>query len=218
MKTITVQLYTFNELTAETQQKVIDDHRSFYVDFETWDDYLIEDFTKTLEGCGLKSPKIEYTGFGSQGDGLSFTSPDVNLIELMKQSGDDKKHPEFYRYIKDGLLSYDAYIERTNRRYSHENSVSLEIRRLENEVDRDDEPELYNEIDRYLDDDYCCPEKSNVTALEKNLNDFIQRTARSFYKQLWEEYFEITSDRYIREMFEENQYYYFTADGEIAES
>lgn len=214
MKTITVNLYNFEELSDEAQKKAINDMRDIHVNYFGWDDYIIEDFVNTLETYGLTDPKVEYTGFYSQGDGLSFTSPSVDLVKLMEQSGTDKTYPNFYKYIKDQSLDYECYIDRIERHYSHENSVILRIRNLDNLLDPDEQRTLCEKLDRYLDEDYLNPEESEITELERELNRFIQRTARAMYQQLQTEYEYLSSDENIIETIEANDYL-FTQDGNI---
>ena len=66
----TVNAYQFNELPEAIQEKVLND---FNVDPLYDHDPILEGMTEDLEAIGLEDIDIKYSGFWSQGDGLSFT-------------------------------------------------------------------------------------------------------------------------------------------------
>lgn len=71
MKTKTITLYSFKELSREAQKKALEKYRDINTpDF--WHDYIIDDEKETLATQGFEDAKIYYTGFWSQGDGASF--------------------------------------------------------------------------------------------------------------------------------------------------
>lgn len=92
----------FNELTTEQQNKVIEKY--YNINEDSWD-YIYEDlkseFIDKLETLGYSNIKIQYSGFYSQGDGLSFTA----------NHGDHE-------------------IYRINSRYSHSNTVMCDNEKL----------------------------------------------------------------------------------------
>ena len=69
MHTISINLYTFEELAPEVQRTVIERERYFNVDDSWWYKPIIEDWTAQLEQHGFEQVKILFSGFGSQGDG-----------------------------------------------------------------------------------------------------------------------------------------------------
>lgn len=73
MEEVKIKVYTLEELSDEVQQKVIDDHRDINID-HYW--YQVIDWEKQdeLKEKGYKNPSIDFTGFGSQGDGACFTA------------------------------------------------------------------------------------------------------------------------------------------------
>lgn len=92
----------FNEFDAETQDMIIRKYdRINEYSWEFVSDDLIKDFTGELESMGYSDIKIQYTGFYSQGDGLSFTA----------NHGNDR-------------------IYRTIHQYSHSNTVSCDNKEL----------------------------------------------------------------------------------------
>ena len=72
MKTVQIELFTFEELTPEVQKKVIEDNRYMNVEFFDWYHLIIENWTGKLEEAGYLEPEILFSGFCSQGDGASF--------------------------------------------------------------------------------------------------------------------------------------------------
>jgi len=47
-----------------------------------WSEYILEEGKKGLERIGFSDPEISFSGFGSQGDGASFTSKYLDLSEF----------------------------------------------------------------------------------------------------------------------------------------
>lgn len=92
----------FTELTVEQQNKVLEKY--YNINEDCWDyNYkdLESEFINKLETLGYSNIKIQYSGFYSQGDGLSFTA----------KHGDH----EIYRF---------------NYHYSHSNSVTSDNKDL----------------------------------------------------------------------------------------
>lgn len=79
-KTITV--YSFEELSANAQSRAISDYQQdpFYHD---WDEDTIDIIKEEAYEMGILDCNIQYSGFWSQGDGLSFTG---RLSELLAES------------------------------------------------------------------------------------------------------------------------------------
>jgi hypothetical protein len=86
MHTISINLYTFEELAPEVQKKVVERERYINVDDAYWYEPIIEDWTKELERRGFEQAKILFSGFGSQGDGACFTAT-VNIEQFLHAHG-----------------------------------------------------------------------------------------------------------------------------------
>lgn len=82
MKTIQLELFTFDELSDDAKQKAIkDDRNSDARDF--YYDYTIEHYQHALKFVGFEDVDISFSGFHSQGDGASFTANyDSSLIDI----------------------------------------------------------------------------------------------------------------------------------------
>lgn len=120
MKTKTIELFTFDELSETAKQNAIKQLWDINIDYE-WYECTIEEFKDQLYFAGFSNIKIDFSGFYSQGDGLSFTG-DFNNKNI------NKKADIYYQSIKD-FLQYIEHkhcyfnIERISSRYSHENTV-----------------------------------------------------------------------------------------------
>lgn len=82
MKTITLKLYSFNELAKEAKEKALTIYRDINTSFDWWDDEY-EDFVTLCSYLGIAVIKdsIKFSGFYSQGDGSGFSAK-VDLLKL----------------------------------------------------------------------------------------------------------------------------------------
>jgi len=83
MKTITIKLYSFNELDKEAKGKALTTYRDLNVNFDWWDDEF-EDFITLCSYMGIAviKDKITFRGFYAQGDGSGF-SAQVDILKLI---------------------------------------------------------------------------------------------------------------------------------------
>jgi hypothetical protein len=115
----TIQIFSFEELSPEAQEVALE---QFKLDIDrgvippSYDhDPIIEGITEDLNEMGIDNVDVRYTGFWSQGDGLSFTGEvgDVPLfIERLGLKIDKNSEINFVR---------------GSSRYSHENTVHTEL-------------------------------------------------------------------------------------------
>lgn len=130
MQTISVELFSVNELSEKARQKAIEKYRNYGdVDLTCTVEYIEE----ILTCLGFESPKISYTGFCSQGDGLSFTSDNwqykKGMLDSIKQATTNKDVLEWahclYSESKDTFFRLSFCVERISSRYSHSNTVTV---------------------------------------------------------------------------------------------
>ena len=123
----TIEIFSFEELTPGAQQVALEQFKND-VDYghvyPTYDhDPIIEGIKEELEDFGIESVDIQYSGFWSQGDGLSFTGKvhdNVRFNELLGLDIDPY-----------GRISFD----RKSSRYVHENTVETSL-----SINYEDEP------------------------------------------------------------------------------
>ena len=82
MKTIEINLYSFDELKPEVQKKVLDNLRDINTDHYWWDGEY-EAFTILCKLIGIEVEDIHFVLSYSQGDGASFKAS-IDLPELLK--------------------------------------------------------------------------------------------------------------------------------------
>lgn len=178
----TINLYAFSELSPNAQKRVIDHARDNDEDMMTqlWRDeeaFQIEQFTQQLNNQGLDDVEIKYTGFYSQGDGLSFTA-EVTDLSLFLQSIGVKDTPLLND--EDLLENLMVYIERApGSRYYHETTCGVRVYGQENCLDRNAASELSGLI------------HSNAESWRTGL-------CRRFYRELEKAYDQATSDEAIQ--------------------
>ena len=172
MKTVQIELFTFEELAPEVQKKVIEDNRYLNVEYFDWYHSIIEEWTAKLEEAGYMEPEILFSGFYSQGDGASFTCKSLNWNKIMvgKYAGLLEMANEYFT----GKVSRSPSI-----RYVHEKSTSVEI--YTNGATLTDEQDAL------------------VGELEKEIDAWMVETNKEIYRELESDYDFQTSDEVVRE-------------------
>lgn len=184
MKTVSIELFTFEELRPEVQMKVIEENRYMNVEHFDWYHSIIDDWTIKLEEAGYMEPEILFSGFSSQGDGASFTcdSLDWNKIMVGKYAGLLELANEYFT----------GKVSRSSNRYVHEKSTSVEI--YTNGATLTDEQDAL------------------VGELEEEINAWMVETNKTIYKELEADYDFQTSDDVVKECIINNEFL-FEKDG-----
>jgi hypothetical protein len=194
MHTISVNLYTFGELTPEAQHKVIERERYINVDSSFWYEPIIEDWTEELEHRGFEQVKILFSGFGSQGDGACFVAR-INIAAYLKAHNLADTYPLLARYPE----YVEAYLQH-NGWYYHERSTSLTPFFNAEVVDpggsgiSDEEVRVEQEYE----------------ALEKGIYQEAVRLGREIYKALEDEFDYQTSAEAVQDTLIANEYTYLS--------
>ena len=130
----TVTLYSFEELDTQAQDSII----SAYVQDLPgwWSDDVEERIKNEAEALGIKDFDFTWSGFWSQGDGLSFTghlsfkdwlfilTERLSEVEFKKLCG--KTPQEIVQLQENNRVVWGSCtIERINHLYSHENTVQF---------------------------------------------------------------------------------------------
>lgn len=192
MRTIETQVYKFDELTEEAQEKAIEKLWDINIDYG-WDECTLDEFKEALDLIGVYNADISYSGFSSQGDGLSF-SGNYKYIK----GGKEKMKTEFpwiYEKIESDLIALqklqkkyfyriNGNIVRTSHYYYHENTVKFS-------------QGFYFDYD-----------------IEDELTEIFRSIMQSFYSLLEKNYDYLTSKEAIMETIKVNGYE-FTEEGEM---
>ncbi len=200
----TIEAYKFSELSPKIKAKVLDSERDSNTGSEYWSDSIVEDFISVAKcfGFEIESDDIRFSGFGSQGDGASFTcrvnvkywqSAHKSAKRLKGYAPSDKVlhaiHKRYQQIAKGltGITEETVDIYRNSSRYSHECTVSAVI--------NDETDTTPKHLDSYILDE-------------------AQELMKWLYKQLEKEYDYLRSDQAVTETIEANEYL-FSVSGQM---
>lgn len=162
---VKITLFSFDELSEESQQNVIEGFRDEY---EPYYEAVYEDFVERMKedfGAEIDLREITWTGFFSAGDGASFTcgfDSDVLLPKLKEELNKDQ-----IAFLDSHDIAFYFSSVRTSYRYCHENTV-------EGKIDYD--ADLNQEEEKILEEIH--------DIFESKLTEIIREESRSLYKQL----------------------------------
>jgi hypothetical protein len=131
MQTVSIELFSINELSENARQKAIEKERTHCdVDLSCTVEYIEE----ILTCLGFESPKISYSGFSSQGDGLSFVSEKwrykKGMLDKLKECTQELCFLNVAKQLqvmaKNTGYKLQFSVNRTSHFYSHENTVQIE--------------------------------------------------------------------------------------------
>ena len=180
----------FDQLDEQVQQGVLEQQRIFLS--EVWDaDYLIQEFSEDMKKFGLENVKVMYSGFGSQGDGASFTA-DIDFLKWIKVTGRYKEYRRLYTCLTRHPDYYESQASiNQSGHYCHRFTMSAEI-----------------ELFYYGDSDWSWLSDAE-NKLEKDLTEWARDKAHELYGKLESDYFSQTSDESVKESIEINEYRYY---------
>lgn len=181
MKEVVVQLFSFDELGEEAKARAIEDSRDILTSDGWWSESTLAHWKEELlPEAGYEEAKISFSGFGSQGDGASFTA-EVNLTTWFQK---EDRAQEYAALIGDPNIN--AHIFRANHYYVHEHTVDVEVI---DEREESEEEELINQL------------RAEILADARKL-------AREIYQELEEECEYNESDEAIADVLRANDYYF----------
>ena len=183
-RVVEIRVYKFDELSPKAQEKALNDQRDF--ESEIWDakDYIIPNFKEDIEKFGISDIEVAYSGFGSQGDGASFTGL-VNLPKFIKSQKAEKEYPNLLKDMEKGEVDDSVRIERYDSQYSHEMTVSSgtihsKSKKSEKETEK----------------------------LEDELTKFVRDRSKKLYEEMQVDYDDRMSDESLKDAIEANEYEY----------
>ncbi|MCT3651527.1 hypothetical protein HZR02_08715 [Elizabethkingia anophelis] len=212
MKSISINLFSIDELSQEAQEQAFEKYRHFNVEDGSWYEGEYEDFTAICKTIGviIDNDGIFFSGFWSQGDGSTFKST-IDEVKFIKGINSEawkeyaptlelnfKECPcdkQVIRLIEKGLIECSCITETPNRGYWLETWTDYHfIPSRETEL-----PNIDYELEK----------------LDKWLRECLNRLNNYLYKSLEKQYEFETSDESLKEAFAANEYL-FTADGKMA--
>ena len=203
MKTINVNLYTFEELSPEAQKKAIEKYHDINVDYNWWE-FIYENFTEKNNKY-FDIDKIYFSGFYSQGDGAMFEYKNVTKSFLFSII-DGLNLPNWKKEILKNV-DFSFYGDHSGPRsnfYCHENTAAHFCDWYEPRLNYD--KMNCNNIEDFLHD--------HLNIIQKEVIFKYKNLCRELYRNLEKEYNFLTSEEAIKETLICNDYE-FTSDGEI---
>jgi hypothetical protein len=234
----TVTAYSFRELiaagddpTSPVKSKAVDKARQGLIERSTdhdWHEYTLDAWTKLLESVGFTGPKINYSGFWSQGDGASFTSgiDAETLIRFLSdpppanQSWGGESQRELQAVVVNktgGVYSdkrfarllwiadhYDAIVKRTSSHCYHKRTCSIE-----GGFNLPDVESAYKDRYGYT---LWVPKHTRLSKLVKAFEEAVEQLrldlCHAIYKDLEDEYDYITGDEALADGADANDEYF----------
>lgn len=213
MKSISINLYSIEELSKEAQELAFEKYQYFNVEFWNWYNTQYEDFTEIAKtiGIDIHEDGIYFSGFWSQGDGSTFKSriDAEKFIEGIKQ----EKWKEFaptleidfapcpcdkrvIALILNGTIDCSWHTDTPNRGYW----LDFTLDYYWSSVYKRDFPNIDRELEK----------------LDGWVQEILNTLNRHLYKSLEREYEYQTSPEALKETFMANEYL-FTEDGKMAD-
>ena len=196
-ETRTRKLYQFDELSEAAQEKALEILSDVNF-FDDWSEFTTDEFKDFLEVIGVADPIISFSGFASQGDGLSFTGIYSYAKGGRKEAAET--HTGLYMKCRDEIRTIfnlqkkyfyklEGKINRTSHHYSHKNTVTFD---------------MYDRL-----------EVKDFSAVEEELQEAFRGIMQEMYRMLEAEYDYLSSRDAIKESIDANGYE-FTEEGVLA--
>lgn len=180
---------TFADLSIEMKAKAIELVRDLQAEesYTYWSEQTTEDLKSTCKEIGIGPVTESWCGFSSQGDGASFETPGQfhDLEKVLKHFKIWSKYRVLHKHIKEEDIK--VQLDRTDSRYSHYNTVSLEC-----------------EIGYYT--DRTEKQESKCEELQEELQELLRDMMKQYYKDLEASYDWYMSDESIIESIECNEW------------
>lgn len=224
MEARSYNVFTFEELQEDIQEKAIDKLRDINVDDSYWYEYIIDQFHDDLLEEGIydvDTKKIYFSGFGYQGQGACFTGRlDTSKARawIEKNMPTDKEYHRILIYLfENNFLT--AWTQGNDRYYSQSSDIEFDNPHYEyvSWITPRDEKGYLQWSKGYpvgsQAEAYKRTEKA-VEAFTSAWEEYCSDKAHELFKSLREEYEYQTGDDAIKETILANEYM-FTEEGDI---
>lgn len=236
MRTISVNVFKYKELSKKAKEKVLEKYRDINTGDTEWHEFTLDEWKTKLAEKGFDEAVIAFSGFSSQGDGACFDARiDVaRLAEAVYSGKDEGFFREVLKLFADNGPRVLARIEKNSYgwHYSHANTrfitVDNEMGDVEEGVEKilgapltDVPPMLSNwEEEDYegttvykglvaLRLKYQAPAiglNDLLNKFEKDADELRKNLSNEIYRELEKEYDGLTSDESVIEALEANDY------------
>lgn len=176
----------------------LDENRYINVEYDDWDDYVIDDFKMRMNDIGIEVYDVYWTGFHSQGDGACFEGKISNMIKYLELHSKVDEYPMIKKLLKhEGQFLFTV---RHDGRYYHANSTNFDI-------DYDTFQNLLEQPTEFH--EQVAQEYDNKLVIE--VEDFFETAVKQFrdymkelYRSLDAEYENLTSDKAVAQTLIDN--------------
>lgn len=143
-----VNVYTFEELSEQAKKTVLNNMSDINV-MHDWYEHTIDSWKEKLKDIGFLDAKIDFSGFGNQGDGCSFYATLDLEDHLINEFEPLKNEDTQFECRNCNRPSWLWKFEQTNF-LSNESMDSLSDKFIEyiNEYQRDLSSEIYEELEK----------------------------------------------------------------------
>jgi len=180
----TITTYSYDELSPNVKLMLVNQYAEGLSDH--WHDPCLEDIEEEAADMGIEDFDLRYTGFWSQGDGLSFTGTlNEDLVVKILTEAVGKDFAEVYG------RKIEVTVHRNTTMYVHHNSV---------------------ECDFYYSDDDLEVSREDYERITEYFNDWKNNLCHQWYRRLEEYYDEVTSADHVAEAYSHLD---FLEDGRI---
>lgn len=211
MRTITKNLFTFDELSKEAQDYAIREEQQSEgcLSYDWWD-CTYDVFKEDMKSHGIAVDQMYFSGFWSQGDGACFTGTiELTEKELLGNLRDDLGEQLVTFNTKAALLGYEpmaiSYTAEIKVSHQYSHSHSMHITSYDNlclsELEAEHDSEIQREADALRD---------KILDETIVMDDFAIEIARNhadnLYRMLKQEYEYLTSDEVVADHLRLNEY------------
>ena len=186
-----IKVYSFNELSPEAREKACQQVGDSITDIAGWwyDTFDLFIAQCASYGMTIDDIDIQFSGFGSQGDGASFVCDNIDTEELLHTLGIQVKEA-----LEEKVLDYiyEVDIIRSSDRACHEQTVHVELF-----IDEDALEEEEEGIIQYIHD--------IADTLEFKLEALKDDLCQQLYNELEQEYVFYHSMEYVDEIAYDNK-------------
>jgi hypothetical protein len=171
---------------------LLEKYRDVLVDSWDWSEERVAEWRATLKDRGIYNPRINFSGFWSQGDGASFTGSVDNPEKFLQDH-----FPDQTKYLqwaaRRGCVSISLSRDHVCR-YYHERSVVVVC-------EFDYYPDVYESGPDPLEiataEVYLKLAREELNNLQSSIEDLFVSWMREIYKSLEDEYEDLTSDEAV---------------------
>jgi len=212
-----ITVYTYAELSAQGRQAALS---TYNAPDDYWYEGIVESFTRRGVERGFDIDDVQWSGFGSQGDGASWTGQ-VDLVPFLHYHL-KPDHPDYARYmvlielIENGFAARRFEVSRNSHMYNHDKTMFLDredLIRFQDWSDTKVRTGIFSGADAMPLVESICME-GLLDDLCGWTTDEARDYARDIFKALNESHDEYSSEEYFTELCEINDWR-FDASGKI---